>query len=115
MTKEITCIICPRGCRLRAIINGKKVEISNNACKRGEAYGIDECIDPKRSVTSVLRISNRSDTMVSVKTSSPIAKEKIFEAMEIIRNKQVTAPVEIGDVLIEDVFGANIVATMSVK
>ena len=52
--------------------------------------------------------------MVSVKTASPIPKDKIFEVMRLIRAKSVCAPVKIGDVIIEGVFGTNIVATKNI-
>ena len=35
--------------------------------------------------------------MVSVKTETPVPKDKIFEAMRLIRAKSVCAPVKIGD------------------
>lgn len=52
---ELTCIVCPKGCRLRVDDqNGYKV--TGNICARGEAYGRGEALDPKRTVTSTVRI-----------------------------------------------------------
>ena len=52
---ELTCIVCPKGCRLRVDDqNGYKV--TGNICARGEAYGREEALDPKRTVTSTVRI-----------------------------------------------------------
>lgn len=48
---------------------------------------------------------------VPVKTDNPIPKEHIFDCMKIINGTKISAPIKIGDILIEDVFGANIVAT----
>lgn len=115
MKRELTCIICPRGCTLSVEIEDEKVTVSGNACPKGEQYGIDECINPVRTVTSILRISNRNDTMVSVKTSTPVKKEDIFSVMKVIRETEVSAPVNIGDVLIKNVCGADIVATKAIK
>ena len=115
MKRELTCIICPRGCTLTVEIEDEKVSVSGNACPKGEQYGIDECINPVRTVTSILRISNRNDTMVSVKTATPVKKEDIFKVMKVIRETEVSAPVKIGDVLIENVYGADIVATKEIK
>ena len=84
MKRELTCIICPRGCTLSVEIEDEKVTVSGNACPKGEQYGIDECINPVRTVTSILRISNRNDTMVSVKTSTPVKKEDIFSVKIMI-------------------------------
>lgn len=115
MTRDMTCIICPRGCALKVEINGDNITVTGNSCPKGEQYAIDECTNPTRTVTSSVRVENREDTMVSVKTASPIPKEKIFEVMRLIRAKSVCAPVSIGDIIIKDVFGTNIVATKNIE
>lgn len=114
MIKNITCIICPRGCALTVDINENDVKVSGNACPKGERYGIDECTNPIRTVTSTVRVENRTDTMVSVKTETPITKDKIFDVMQAIRNTTVNAPVRIGDVIIDDICGSKIIATKNV-
>lgn len=115
MKRDLVCIICPRGCRMTAEITDSGVLVSGNACKRGEEYATAEMTAPKRTVTSIVRVSNRVDTMVSVKTKEPIPKEHIFDAMEKIRAVSVEAPVRIGDVIIENLFGTCIIATKDVK
>jgi CxxC motif-containing protein len=67
-----------------------------------------------RTVTSIVRVANREDTKVSVKTSCPIPKENIFDVMENIRAASVDAPVKIGDVIIHDLFGADVIATKDI-
>ena len=115
MTRDMTCIICPRGCALKVEINGDNITVTGNSCPKGWQYAIDECTNPTRTVTSSVSVENREDTMVSVKTASPIPKDKIFEVMRLIRAKSVCAPVGIGDIIIKDVFGTNIVATKNIE
>lgn len=115
MKRNLTCIICPRGCSLEVDIDGDNVMVEGNFCPKGEKYGVDECTHPTRTVTSVVRVSNRRDTMVSVKTEKPIPKENIFDLMDIIRKKEVEAPVEIGDVICDNIFGTKIIATKQIK
>lgn len=115
MKKNVTCILCPRGCSITVEGEKDSLRVSGNTCPRGEKYAIAECTCPMRTVTTVIRVSNRENTVVSVKTASPIPKEKMFAAMEQIRTKCVEAPVEIGDCLLKNVFGADIVATAAVK
>lgn len=115
MTKEMTCIICPRGCALKVEIDGENITVTGNSCKKGFQYAVEECTNPTRTVTSSVRVENREDTMVSVKTAKPIPKDKIFEVMQKIREKNVCAPVHLGDIIIKDIFGTNIVATKNVK
>ena len=114
MNRTITCIICPRGCMLEAEIRDEKVFVTGNFCPRGVAYAEDECMHPTRTVTSSLRVENRVDTMVSVKTVNPILKENIFDLMEMLRSRTVNAPVKLGDILIKDVFGTDIIATKNI-
>ena len=114
MKRELTCIICPRGCSLAVDIEGDSVKVTGNSCPKGERYAIAECTNPMRTVTSTVRVENREETMVSVKTEDPVPKDKIFEVMKLIREKGVCAPVRIGDIIIKDVFGTNIIATKNV-
>ena len=115
MKRDLVCIICPRGCRMTAEVTQSGVLVSGNACKRGEEYAAAEMTAPKRTVTSIVRVSNREDTMVSVKTKEPILKEHIFDAMEKIRSISVEAPVKIGDVIIDELFDTCIIATKDVE
>ena len=113
--KNLICIICPRGCGLTVEEKEGQLSVSGNLCPRGEKYAIEECTHPTRTVTSFIRVANRENTMVSVKTSCPIPKESMFDAMAKIRAAKVEAPVAIGDVLLADVFGADIIATKNIK
>ena len=110
MKRNLTCIICPRGCSLEVEILENGVTVKGNACPKGEQYGIDECTHPTRTVTSIVRVANRQDTMVSVKTENPIPKEKIFDLMKEISAKEVNAPIEIGDVICNNLCSKNIIA-----
>lgn len=114
MKKEFTCIICPIGCTLEVELNGKEViSVSGNTCKRGESYAINECTNPLRTVTTTVKCEDGS--VLPVKTSTPIAKERLFDAMKIINNFVAPLPISVGDVIIEDVYGSKIVATASKK
>ena len=113
MERELTCIVCPMGCRITVKMRNGKVEgVSGNTCPRGERYAIDECTNPKRTLTTTMRCENGE--VISVKTDRAIPKDKMFECMKIINSSVVSPPVLIGDVIIENVFGANIVATKNV-
>ena len=114
MKRELVCIICPRGCRLTVEGEGENLIVTGNACPKGKQYAIDECTHPVRTVTSIVRVANRVDTMVSVKTAAPIPKEKIFEVMELIRAAKVEAPITSGTVILEGVFGTEVIATKNI-
>ena len=110
-TRELTCIICPKGCSLKAELGdgGEVLSVSGNTCKRGAEYAVAECTNPMRTVTSTMRCSDGS--VVPVKTSVPIPKSDIYECMKLINKGVAKLPVHIGDIVIPDVFGSNIVIT----
>lgn len=114
MKRNLTCIICPIGCALTADICGETVSVTGNACPKGAQYAQNECLHPVRTVTTTLRISNRHDTMVSVKTQNPVPKEKMAEVVQTIRQCTVQAPVAVGQVVLEGVYGTNVVITKAV-
>ena len=102
MIKEFVCIVCPRGCSLRIDEN---LVVDGNFCKRGEIYAKNEVTNPIRTITSSIRVNNRDDVLVSVKTSNPVPKGRIMEVMEEINKISVSAPTHIGDVVIHNVLG----------
>lgn len=110
MNKILTCIVCPLGCTLEVTKDESgKVSVSGNTCPRGAVYGETELTNPQRTVTSTVRCTD--GTIISVKTDRPIAKDKMEECMKMINNCNPHLPISVGDVIIDDVFGAKLVAT----
>ena len=110
MNRVLTCIVCPVGCSLNVTLeNGKVVSVSGNTCPRGKVYAENECTCPVRTITTTVRCEGGA--ILPVKTDKPIPKDKIDEAMKIINSQTPHLPISIGDVIIKDVFGANVVAT----
>jgi len=114
MDRKLTCIICPRGCQLTVTGQNDSLTVSGHACRRGKDYAIAECTHPVRTITSSVRVGNRDDCMVSVKTLTPVPKKNIFDVMAEIRRTVVSAPVKTGDVLIADIYGTQIIATTDI-
>ena len=103
--RDFVCIVCPRGCPLS--IDLDTLEVTGNTCKRGEIYAKNEVTNPTRTITSSVRVNNREDTLVSVKTTNPIPKAKIMEVMREINKFSVSATTRIGDVVIKNVLGLD--------
>jgi CxxC motif-containing protein len=120
MTKDLVCIVCPVGCRL-TIEKDQTAEqgykITGNKCKRGIAYGIEEMTHPTRMVPTTVKIEGAFLNRLPVRTDKPISKNLIFKAMDVINDYTASAPVKMGDVLIENILGTdvNIIATRSMK
>ena len=109
MTKtELTCINCPIGCFLTAYLeNGEVVKVEGNSCPRGDKYARQEVVNPVRTVTSTVEVIGNGRKRVSVKTVPEVPKDKIFEVMEVIRNKKALHPVKIGDILEDHIAGTE--------
>lgn len=109
------CIGCPLGCRLEVESDASDaiVEVRGWSCKKGERYGRQEHTDPRRMVTTTVRISGAGLARLPVKTSEPVPKGQVQEVCRQLRALTVTAPVTMGDVVLADVAGsgADVVAT----
>ena len=114
--RELTCIVCPKGCPMKVTLEGKEIlNIEGFTCPRGKQYAVDECTHPMRTLTTTARTSNGG--VVAVKTDKPIPKELLFSCMKEINKTVATLPVRIGDILIENILdtGTNVIATANMK
>lgn len=105
------CINCPMGCPLEITEKDGKITVSGNTCRRGLEYGIAEYTRPVRTVTTLIK---RADgRVVSVKTSVPIPKDRMFDVLERMRTIVAPADCKIGDIAEHDTLGlgADIVIT----
>ncbi len=107
MTRDLICIVCPKGCPLTVELDGKEVkEVRGFTCARGKQYAIDECTHPMRTVTSTARTANGG--VIPVKTNGTIPKELMFDLMTEINKATVSLPARIGDVVIANVLGTGV-------
>jgi CxxC motif-containing protein len=109
---KLTCTVCPKGCEIKVTLKeGKITDISGNKCKRGEKYAKAEVSDPRRTLTTTMRVAGGG--LVSVKSADTLPKGKLKACMKEINAAEAKAPVMIGDVLIKDILGlgVDIVAT----
>lgn len=115
ITKNLTCIVCPRGCTLNVTLDpaaeNPVVSVEGQGCKRGVDYAVAECTHPTRVLTTTAPTVDGG--VVPCKTDKPIPRELLFEAMKVINALSVPAVVRIGDVLVDNILntGANVVAT----
>lgn len=115
--REMVCIVCPMGCRLRAEQDGNTIRVAGNTCPKGEKYAVEELTNPTRTVTSSIPVAGGHMALLSVKTRRPVPKEKIPEVLRELRRVGVKAPVAVGDVVLANAAGTgvDVVATRSVR
>lgn len=114
--KDIVCIVCPVGCRMQ-VDEENGYAVTGNSCKRGEKYGREEVQNPKRVLTSTVKICGAEYPRCPVKLDAAIPKAKIFEAMAALNAICLDAPVSEGDIIIPGVAGtdANFISTKSMN
>jgi CxxC motif-containing protein len=115
--RELVCIGCPLGCALTAeISDNNEVKITGNNCKIGQKYGVKECTNPTRILTSTVEIIGRDDIVLPVKTETGVPKDKIEICIKALKGIKVNTPINIGDIILENVAdtGANFIATRSI-
>ena len=116
MTRNLTCIVCPKGCQLSVELDSKNMlSVVGHTCKRGEEYAQTECTAPRRTITSTVAI--RGGGVVPVKTNGTVPKELMMECMHEINKATVEPNAPIGAVVISNILGtgADVVTTRNAK
>ncbi|MDD7266868.1 MAG: DUF1667 domain-containing protein [Lachnospiraceae bacterium] len=114
MPKELICIRCPLGCSLQV---DEELCVSGNHCLRGRDYALQELTDPRRTVTSTVRVTGAMRPCVAVKTATDVPKGKMRDIMRALADVSVEAPVRIGDLILRDAAGtgSDIIATANLE
>lgn len=115
--RELSCIVCPLGCGLKAEIENNMIKsVEGNRCNRGAAYAEAECLNPSRALTTTVRVEGGHIPMLPVKSAAPLPKGLLFDCMKAINAVTARAPIAIGDVIVENILntGIDIVATRAV-
>lgn len=109
MKRVLTCIECPQGCRLEIEADGARViSVTGQKCKRGDKYARQEVEAPLRTLTTSVLTRGLELKMLPVRTSKPIPKGKLFEAMDAVKRLVVTSPVKAGSVIATDFLGLGV-------
>ena len=110
--KELICIVCPKGCHLN-VDETQNYAVTGNSCPRGEEYGRIELTHPTRVVTSTVRCTGGAHPRCPVKTSAPIPKVLIPQAVRCLDGVELTTPIHTGDIVVSNICntGISFVAT----
>lgn len=107
--KALVCIGCPLGCRLEVQLEGTEVlRVTGQSCKKGTAYAVKECTNPTRILTTTVLVANGYPEVASVKTEKDIPKDKLLDSIRELQQIKLTAPVQIGDVVLQDIAGTGV-------
>ena len=118
MTKKaITCICCHLGCRIEAEKHGNKIKTVGQQCKQGETYAIQEIKDPRRVLTTTIRIEYGQQPMLPVRSEKEIQKKLIKKCVKKLSKMKVKAPVKCGAVICRNILdtGIDIIASRDME
>ena len=109
MIRKMTCIECPKGCRLEVGTDGARViSVAGHKCERGEEYARQEVEAPMRTLTTAVVTSGLALKMLPVRTNRPIPKGRLMEAMSAVKRITLTSPVSAGDIVAENFLGLGV-------
>ncbi len=108
--KKLICIRCPRGCEIQTSLDGHGAitSITGHFCKLGDDYIRSELTDPRRIVTTTVRVKNGPHPLLPVWTTKPIPRDKIFELIKLLGEIELEAPVSFNQIILEDIFKLGI-------
>ncbi|HAY61277.1 MAG: DUF1667 domain-containing protein [Acidaminococcaceae bacterium] len=108
-TKVMNCIMCPMGCELTVTMeHGKFVSVTGNTCPRGAKYAEQEVTDPKRMLTTTVRIQGALLPLLPVVSADVLPKGKVADCIRFLRQVEVEAPVQAGQVVVPDILGLGV-------
>ena len=117
-TRLITCIICPVGCKAKVTLeNGKISRIADVECPRGEEYARRELVDPMRDFFTTVRIEGASSSVLPVRSTKPVPKDRIQSCVLELANVVVSAPIEAGTIIVKNLscLDVDIIATIDMN
>ncbi len=114
--QELTCIVCPNGCRISVEFKDGDYVFSGNKCVRGIEFARAELTAPTRSVTTTVKTAFSGMPVLPVRTNGEIPKKMIPVLIHALASVVVTQPVGIGETVIEDVLGTgcDVIATSDI-
>lgn len=109
-----TCVNCPLSCALELTEeNGNVLEVTGNECNVGAKYAEEEFKDPRRVVTTTVRVLDGVLPVLPVRTGEAIPKRLVNDAARALAEVVVEAPVAEGQVILPDILGTGVDAIAS--
>lgn len=123
-TLRFNCTTCPSECLLTVEVvrdaDGHVAavhSVTGNSCPRGDKFAHQELTCPMRVLTTTVAVSGGDEALLPVRTAEAIPLELHVQAMALIRDLVVNAPIHMGDVILPNLLNTNInlVASMDIN
>ena len=115
--QTITCVTCPKGCKIDVWEEQGDLKMTGYSCKRGIKYATSEFYNPSRVLATTVRIIGATLPLLPVRSNEPIPKGKLFLVMDKISDFSIKAPIKMGEIVLPNVLntGIDIVATRTLE
>ncbi len=108
-TKEYTCTACPKGCTVEVEFEDDEIkDISGYSCMKGKDYVEDEFHDPRRILTTTVKIRGAKYPRIPVRTETGVPKDELDCCLEKLNQVELEAPVDVGDVVVDGICSTDI-------
>ena len=123
-TLQFNCTTCPSECLLTVeverSVDGTVVEVrsvTGNSCPRGDKFAHQELTCPMRVLTTTVAVSGGDEALLPVRTAEAIPLELHAQAMDLIRDLVVKAPIRMSDVVLPNLLdtGTDLIASMDIE
>jgi len=116
--RKFICLGCPVGCTLEVQVeNGEVIKVEGNKCKIGIEFAEQEVKDPRRKVTTTIRVKDGVLPLLPVYTDNTFPKGLIFALIKELQKIYINAPIQMDDIVLENTLntGVNIRASRSIR
>ncbi|MCL2762850.1 MAG: DUF1667 domain-containing protein [Treponema sp.] len=104
---QLTCIVCPIGCRITIESQNDVYTFSGNRCPRGAEFAQVELTAPTRSLTTTVRTIFPEMPVLPVRTAGEVPKALIPAIMRELAKVVVSERIPIGEPVVRDVLGTG--------
>ena len=112
--RDFICITCPVGCALEAVVDDRElVELRGQTCQRAISFVREELTDPRRVLTTTVRVRGAALPLVPVRATEALPKGLLLPVMADLRAVVLDAPIEQHQLVLQNVCnsGTDIVTT----
>ena len=115
--QTITCVTCPKGCKIDVWEENNELKMTGYSCKRGITYATSEFYHPSRVLATTVKITGADLPLLPVRTKEPVPKEKLLAIMDLLAKISIKAPIKMGDIVVSNILDTKIdvIATRSLK
>lgn len=106
--KNMTCIVCPKGCSLEIEERGEDYSVEGALCPQGEKYAIQEMTNPLRTLQTTIKTTLPGCRRAAVRTSAEVPLKEIFLFMEAINQIVLSEKKQCGEIVARGLRGTDI-------